>query len=80
MYEERKKDLPVFSQRVASNLMLMGFKLYNVAKNKKFEGKNVFYSGCPSQSQNTLYRGCNLSDLPKEYPQLPIQIQQQIWH
>ena len=43
MYKERKKDLPVFSQRVASNLMLMGFKLYNVAKNKKFEGKNVFY-------------------------------------
>ena len=43
MYEERKKDLPVFSQRVAVNLMLMGFKIYNVSKNKKFEDKNVFY-------------------------------------
>ena len=43
MYEERKKDLPVFSQRIAGNLLLMGFKLYNVAKNTKYDGKTVFY-------------------------------------
>ena len=53
MYQkERKKDLPVFSQRVAANLMLMGFKMYNISKNTKFPEKNVFYfRDCPDVRQ-----------------------------
>lgn len=41
--EERKNDLPIFSHYIAGNLLLMGHKMYNMSKNKKFPDKNVFY-------------------------------------
>lgn len=46
--ENRKKDLPVYSQRIAGYLMLYGYRLYNVSKNTKYNDKNVFYfRDCP---------------------------------
>lgn len=42
MFEE-KKELPVFSQRIAGNLMIRGFRLHGIARNRKYAEKNVFY-------------------------------------
>ena len=42
-YENRKKDLPVYSQRIAGYLMLYGHRLYNVTQNTKYNDNNVFY-------------------------------------
>lgn len=43
LQEEKKKDIPIFSQYIAGNLLLMGHKMYNMSKNTKFPDKNVFY-------------------------------------
>lgn len=42
MFEE-KKELPVFSQRIAGSLMIRGFRLHGIARNRKYNEKNVFY-------------------------------------
>ena len=42
MYEEQK-ELPVFSQRIAGHLMIRGFRLHGIKRNRKFNEKNVFY-------------------------------------
>lgn len=44
MFEEiEKKELPIFSQRIAGSLMIRGFRLHGIARNYKFKEKNVFY-------------------------------------
>lgn len=43
MSEERKRDLPVFSQGIAAHLMLRGHRLLAIARNYKYIDKTVFY-------------------------------------
>ena len=43
MNEEKKKDLPVFSQYIAAQLLLNGFRLHNISRNHKYNDKTVFY-------------------------------------
>lgn len=43
MNEERKNDLPVFSQGIAAHLMLRGHRLLSIARNYKYNDKTVFY-------------------------------------
>lgn len=43
MNEERKKDLPVFSQGIAAHLLLRGHRLLAIARNYKYNDKTVFY-------------------------------------
>ena len=51
MFEE-KKELPVFSQRIAGSLMIRGFRLHGIARKRKYNEKNVFYfKDCPEVRQ-----------------------------
>ena len=43
MNNERKKDLPVFSQGIAANLLMRGHRLLAIARNHKYNDKTVFY-------------------------------------
>ena len=43
MNEDRKKDLPVFSQGIAAHLLLRGHRLLAIARNHKYNDKTVFY-------------------------------------
>ena len=43
MNEERKKDVPVFSQGIAAHLLLRGHRLLAIARNHKYNDKTVFY-------------------------------------
>ena len=43
MFEEEKRELPVFSQRIAGALMYNGYRLHGTARNYKHPEKNVFY-------------------------------------
>ena len=43
MNNERKKDLPVFSQGIAAHLLMRGHRLLAIARNYKYNDKTVFY-------------------------------------
>lgn len=43
MKNERKKDLPVFSQGIAAHLLMRGHRLLAIARNHKYNDKTVFY-------------------------------------
>ena len=43
MNNERKKDLPVFSQGIAAHLLMRGHRLLAIARNHKYNDKTVFY-------------------------------------
>ena len=43
MNNERKKDLPVFSQAIAAHLLMRGHRLLAIARNHKYNDKTVFY-------------------------------------
>ena len=44
MFEDiERKEMPVFSQRIAGSLMVRGFRLHGIARNYKYKEKNVFY-------------------------------------
>ena len=43
MNNERKKDLPVFSQGIAARLLMRGHRLLAIARNHKYNDKTVFY-------------------------------------
>ena len=43
MNNERKKDLPVFSQGIAAHLLMRGHRLLAIARNHKYSDKTVFY-------------------------------------
>ena len=43
MNNERKKDLPVFSQGIAAHLLMRGHRLLAIARNHKYNDNTVFY-------------------------------------
>ena len=43
MNNERKTDIPVFSQGIAAHLLMRGHRLLAIARNHKYNDKTVFY-------------------------------------